>query len=410
MGARNSGQGIELRKGARSETIRITFSLDGKRCRESLPLAHTRTNIAYARRLQAEVLNAIARGTFNYQEFFPNSVTAKKSRLAQANATAASAKPIPTIGDLIRDALEISRKTVEHSSFLCYQQIAETHLFPRWDTTPANEFSAKELRLWIMGLPGKRKTIQLILTPLRNATAQAVADNLIDEDPFDRIKLSRLISKEQRTSDFTADPFDIDEIEAILTACAGTEERNMVLFAFTTGMRPSEYIALRWRAINTSSHYVTVTASFVDGQEKERAKTDAGLRKIDLRTGAKVALESQLAYTGNAHDLVFLNPRTREQWKGDKPIYRRWQRILRKAGVRFRNPYQTRHTFASTLLMLGAVPLYVASQMGHADTMMITRNYGKWIKTGLDGDRRARLLELYQQTDPNRANEFPIFA
>ena len=33
--------------------------------------------------------------------------------------------------------------------------------------------------------------------------------------------------------------------------------------------------------------------------------------------------------------------------------------------------------------MLGAVPLYVASQMGHADTMMITRNYGKWIKTGL---------------------------
>ncbi|MYN40314.1 DUF3596 domain-containing protein [Duganella sp. FT109W] len=410
MGARNSGQGIELRKGVRSETIRIVFSLDGKRCRESLPLAHTKTNIAYARRLQTEVQIAIARGTFSYEAFFPNSVTAKKIRSTKASLIAASAKSIPTIGDLIRDALELSRKTIEHSSFLCYQQIAETHLFPRWDSTPANEFSAKDLRLWIMDLPGKRKTIQLILTPLRNATAQGVADNLIDEDPFDRIKLSKLISKEQRTSEFTADPFDIDEIEAILAACVGPEERNMVLFAFTTGMRPSEYIALRWRACNAPSHYVTVAASFVDGQAKERAKTDAGLRRIDLRIGAKVALESQFAYTGDVNDLVFLNPRTREQWKGDKPIYRRWQRILRKAGVRFRNPYQTRHTFASTLLMLGAVPLYVASQMGHADTMMITRNYGKWIKTGLDGDRRARLLQLYQQTDPNRANEFPIFA
>lgn len=233
---------------------------------------------------------------------------------------------------------------------------------------------------------------------------------MIEEDPFDRIKLGRLISRDQRTSDFTADPFDIDEIDAILRACANAQEHNMVLFAFTTGMRPSEYIALHWTDVREAQHQISVTGSFVDGQQKQRAKTDASLRSIDLRAGALAALQSQRQYTGPASRLVFLNPRTHERWAGDKPIYRRWKRILKQANVRYRNPYQTRHTFASTLLMLGAVPLYVAGQMGHTDTMMITKNYGKWIKAGLDGDRRNRLLTLYQQIGPSRMNEFPNFA
>lgn len=82
----------------------------------------------------------------------------------------------------------------------------------------------------------------------------------------------------------------------------------------------------------------------------------------------------------------------------------------KNAGVRFRNPYQTRHTFASTLLMLGAGPLYVASQLGHTDATMITKIYGKRIKAGLEADRRQRLLKLYKQTDPKRDEEFPKFA
>ncbi|MYN30123.1 Arm DNA-binding domain-containing protein [Duganella levis] len=407
MGARNSGQGIELRKGARSETIRIVFSFGGKRCRESLPLAHTKTNIAYARRLQAEVTIAIARGTFSYEEFFPNSTTAKKTRAEQQAAAAEALRKARTVGDLVREGLDISNKTIEHSSYLCYQAIAKTHLFPRWDDTAIDDLTARELRRWIMELPGKRKTIQLILTPLRNATAQAVADGILEEDPFDHIKLARLVSKEQKTSDFKADPFDIDEIEAILAGCKNEQERNMFLFAFTTGTRPSEYIALRWPSV--SAHQVLVAETYVDGRQKLRAKTAASLRPIDMRTGAFNALASQFQYTGTSQGLVFLNSRTGDQWAGDKPIYRRWQRILKGAGVRFRNSYQTRHTFASTLLMLGAVPLYVAGQMGHTDTNMITRHYGKWIKAGLDGDRRARLLKLYGQTDVRRTNEFPKF-
>lgn len=40
---------------------------------------------------------------------------------------------------------------------------------------------------------------------------------------------------------------------------------------------------------------------------------------------------------------------------------------------------------------------------------MIVRTYGKWIAAGLDHGRRERLLRLYAQTNPLRADEFPKY-
>jgi integrase len=48
--------------------------------------------------------------------------------------------------------------------------------------------------------------------------------------------------------------------------------------------------------------------------------------------------------------------------------------------VRYRNPYQCRHTFASALLTDGANPWYVAEQLGHEDAQLVFTTYGKFIK------------------------------
>jgi integrase len=44
--------------------------------------------------------------------------------------------------------------------------------------------------------------------------------------------------------------------------------------------------------------------------------------------------------------------------------------------VRYRNPYQTRHTYASTLLQAGEVPQW---EMGHKDWTFTLRTYWRWI-------------------------------
>jgi integrase len=52
------------------------------------------------------------------------------------------------------------------------------------------------------------------------------------------------------------------------------------------------------------------------------------------------------------------------------------------------------------LLSTGANPLYVAKQMGHRDTEMITRKYGRWIELGHDDATRVRLAEFFAQISP----------
>lgn len=380
----------------------------GVECREGFRLPHTKQNIAYAVRRRGEVINAIERGTFVYREFFPESSRAKLFAPPESPASTAASRNM-TIGALLREYLQVAKRNLALSSYNCYQQVADDHLFPMWESKPVTELTTKELRNWIMTLDGKRKTVQLILTPLRNTLEQALVDDLIETNPFDSIRLNKILARSQMQSSFRADPFDIDEIEAILGACQREQEKNLLQFAFCTGMRPSEYIAQEWPNVNFVMHQLRVAGAFVDGEAKASAKTDAGLRTIDMRQGALDALKAQQAHTKLAGNLIFLNPAYGKQWAGDKPIRERWGRILLIAGVRYRNPYQTRHTYASSLLMLGANPLYVATQLGHVDTALVFRTYGRWISAGMTHEKRQRLLRLYSRTDAHGANEFPRF-
>jgi integrase len=86
------------------------------------------------------------------------------------------------------------------------------------------------------------------------------------------------------------------------------------------------------------------------------------------------ALKAQKAHTYLAGNEVFQKPRTLQRWAGDGPIRKMlWAHAVRKAGVRYRRPYQTRHTYASMMLSAGKHPMWVAQQMGHSDWTMIAR-------------------------------------
>jgi hypothetical protein len=52
-----------------------------------------------------------------------------------------------------------------------------------------------------------------------------------------------------------------------------------------------------------------------------------------------------------------------------------WAPALRKAGVRYRKPYQTRHTYASMMLMAGRARYVGCEQMGHTDWSLIVKRY-----------------------------------
>jgi integrase len=60
-------------------------------------------------------------------------------------------------------------------------------------------------------------------------------------------------------------------------------------------------------------------------------------------------------------------------------LYALWRRVLTKAGVRYREPEQLRHTFASTMLSRNAPVLYVATQGGWRNPGILFKYYAKWM-------------------------------
>lgn len=65
-------------------------------------------------------------------------------------------------------------------------------------------------------------------------------------------------------------------------------------------------------------------------------------------------------------------------WSGDRrpPL---WYPALKRAGIRVRKPYQTRHSFATLALSAGEAIGWVAKQMGHTSTKMVIEHYYRFI-------------------------------
>jgi integrase len=191
-------------------------------------------------------------------------------------------------------------------------------------------------------------------------------------------------------------PLNADEAEAVLMDIKDHYPEpvwNYFAFAFQTGMRPEEIIALRWEDIDWRRKTARV----------ERARTYRGTvkdvknheeRDVDLSPRALAALERQKAYTLLKKGEVFHNPVTGKPWHDERSQREHyWNPALLRRGIRRRRAYATRHTSATRLVMAGLKPAYIARQMGHTLQVLYT-TYARWIDEADKGPR--------QQNSPRR--------
>lgn len=69
----------------------------------------------------------------------------------------------------------------------------------------------------------------------------------------------------------------------------------------------------------------------------------------------------------------------------------------KRAGLKARNPYQTRHTYATLLLAAGESPEWIANQMGHTTATMLFRVYSRYVPNLMRRDGTA--FEALLQTE-----------
>nr|WP_244257586.1 site-specific integrase [Paraburkholderia phymatum] len=249
------------------------------------------------------------------------------------------------------------------------------------------------------------KRLSNIQSCLRSALQDAVDDEVLESNPLAGFTFTR--NEPPRDADH-ADPLDAQEQAAVIAAARVPQIANLWQFLMWTVLRTSEVIALKWSDVDWLRETVQVRKAITRAAKgvAEDTKTLSGRRDVKLLAPAMAALMAQKEYTFVAGEEIFNRPSWRGReggpWRHDHQIWDAWKTTLKDAKVRYRNPYQTRHTYASMMLSAGERKIWVANQMGHSDTTSIKRNYGRWIPNS-DPQAGSRAVELFA---PENAGKF----
>jgi integrase len=352
----------------KTSSIEMDFYYRHQRCRERVKLPPTKANIQHCIHWRARILHEIAKNEFIYVNHFPDSPRAQRF-LAPGDKI--------TVQDYLTTWFDQEREFLQPATAKGYSKILKYYLVPAFGTVTLQELTSKRVIDAVNAWGVRRKTVRNRLSPLRIAMDAALADELITQNPLRGLKIRK--RRTEQSASRIPDPFNADERNAILDALSG-QSRNLVEFWFWSGLRTSELLGSNWSDINFSKSEIRIERRLTEAMDEpeEGTKTSAGKRIVKLLAPAKAVLEAQRAYTGD-HKEVFQNPHG-ERWTGDKQLRDMlWVPTLKKAAVKYRSPYQCRHTFASMMLQAGELLLWVSAQLGHTDPSFTLRTYTRWI-------------------------------
>ena len=373
------GNGVEKRE----KSIRLFFvTADGAEHRETLrvngkPMAPTPANLKFAERTALAIRQKIDAGNFVLAEYFPDS---PRATVGHGN----------TLATQLDDWIAAQR--IAPSTRAGYVSAARFWKTVEVDGLALGQVGLRSLRHSHFlkaiatkdGLSGK--TINNYVSVLREALQMAVLDKSLTENPANSVPAA-LWQKPP------IDPFSEAEVALILAEA----ERSVPVCTFNlikawmyTGMRTSEILGLRWENVNLAGQSALVSEALVNGIEKDNTKTGVA-RTVRLSSPALAALKAQHELTGAAGHYVFHVPGTDQPWL-DSRLFQRgcWVSLLARAGVRYRRPYNMRHTQATRMLMAGMTPAFCAKQLGHSVEMFLG-TYSKWITGDADAGEMALL-------------------
>lgn len=378
--------GVELH----GNQIRIVFMLNGQRCREPLPgiAKINKASIAYADNKRRTILAEIKEGRFDYAAHFPESPRAPMFSGTGGPNTKR------TVKEGIDRWLEVMKARRASSTYTNYASKSK-HVDNKFGKRRIVDISKSDIELFQAQLLKSGlapKTVNDVFTVVRGVWADAFGDGILKANPLDRI------TNVDTDSDIEhADPFSREEIELIAKADPERmSDVRMILFNCWAGLSLSEIVALAVEDVDMKAGVVNVRRAQVAGEykvPKERSRTrtveliDPAIEQLqqilqDAKGSAEISVEvvqrDNVTIRKTTFTPLFRSSASGLPWSG-KTVSTWFTSHLQKAGIRHRGANQCRHTFASQALS-SYVPIeWVARQLGHTDTTMVRKHYGRWI-------------------------------
>lgn len=294
------------------------------------------------------------------------------------------------LAELLDEWLEGKKNSVSASTHGAYKNVIRLHIKPGLGHHKLHQLSSPLVQKFYNSLTEEKdlspRYVRKIHSVLHQALKKARAWRLIKRNPADT-DLIELPKREQPNHRI----FSKEEVVEFLDATEGDRFHALWALLLSTGLRPSEALALKWEDIDdegwmsvrrglTLADYERgaheVTTDLKTRQSKRRIKLPEFLLEIlncHRREQAKRIMIAGHRFERN--DFVFANG-AGTFWDINK-VRRRFKKALKKAGLPEEiRLYDTRHTHISHLLT-GGVNLKLASaRAGHSSIQLTADTYG----------------------------------
>ncbi len=247
---------------------------------------------------------------------------------------------------------------------------------------------------------------------LHNALKQAVKWGLLSRNPSDFVELPKVPHKEQRVLSAS------EALEFLKTA--ETMPNGLIFeFALLTGMRPEEYLGIRWSDIDFERGTAQVRRALVRHKKSvsfEEPKTPRSRRTVYLPGPLVQRLKAhkrrqaveriKLGEAWASFDLVFCSV---EGTPHSIPniTYRYFRPILDAAKLPRIRLYDLRHSCATLLLIAEENPKVVSERLGHSTIVLTLDTYSHVLPTMQQG-ATARLEKLLYSSDSVQSSDTPV--
>lgn len=405
-------------------SLRLWFIYQGERVRENLGVPDTPKNRKVAGELRTSICYAIRTGNFDYSSQFPNSPRAQESNDHKLKIS---------ISEMAHKWLALKQTVLAKNTHMRYTSYVKMCLRILDDAKPISTLTHEDMMSLrhelLTGFQLVGKTLERSHKKGRTVRTvngyMAVMQEMIKFAERNGYTSGSVISdiKPLRKSKSEPDPLTKEEFLRLLDATKHEQIRNIWMFAVSTGMRHGEICALAWEDVDTVNWTVKVSRNLAISDHFTPPKTESGIRTINLTHPAINALKSQMQFTRMQEQKeVVVNLREYGKQRTDictfvfnpsvtgryttksicyipGSIAASWNTLLKRAGIRHRKAYESRHTFACWALSAGANPSFIASQMGHTNAQMVFSVYGKWMAEQ-NGDQIAILNQNFDFNAP----------
>ncbi len=241
----------------------------------------------------------------------PHRRDAEKAALSLRAKINSEVRSPETVDDLIAHykKYELTTERKAFSTVEVNKSFIRLYVAPTWGSVKLSDVRTVAVEKWLSSLqksPATRTKIKAVFSAL---FSHAIRHEWVTTNPIRAVRSSAKRLREK-------DVLDPAEFAALLEQLTG-RDKAMVMLAGSTGLRRSEFIALRWRDIDTEKMEIRITKSCFRNRFGD-TKTEASRKPVPLHPAVLASLLAWRAFSHYREDTDFLFPSDR--LKGEKPL------------------------------------------------------------------------------------------